>query len=190
MKVSKTNMGILGKFVKNSEGNWLYQTQERAELKIDICPFLTGPLSQWFPSPFHDPSLSLDFANAEQYMMLHKALTFGDQEIAHKIMATDSPSKAKALGRRVKNYDDWVWSNKRYNVVLAGNVMKFSQNDYLKDILLVTKDIVLVESNQHDKIWGAGLSAEDTRIFDPSKWLGQNLLGKVLMEVRSKLTIN
>ena len=35
-----------------------------------------------------------------------------------------------------------------------------------------------------DQIWSCGLAENDPLILDPKNWTGQNLLGKVLMEVR------
>lgn len=42
-------------------------------------------------------------------------------------------------------------------------------------------------TNGKDRIWGIGLYASDSRVRDESKWQGQNLLGKVLMEIRTML---
>ena len=49
-------------------------------------------------------------------MMYHKALLFGDLETADKILKTVHPRDVKRLGRLVKNYDDSVWSEKRFDV--------------------------------------------------------------------------
>ena len=47
-----------------------------------------------------------------------KAKTFGDEETADKILQLGAdPQKAKDLGRLVKNYDDCVWNEKRYQVM-------------------------------------------------------------------------
>ena len=43
------------------------------------------------------------------------------------------------------------------------------------------------ETNPKDTRWGIGLSAEDDRVLDESQWQGENLLGKVLMQVRQEL---
>ena len=43
------------------------------------------------------------------------------------------------------------------------------------------------EVNPTDTRWGIGLSAEDDRVLDESQWQGENLLGKVLMQVRQEL---
>lgn len=43
------------------------------------------------------------------------------------------------------------------------------------------------EVNFKDSVWGIGLSADDVDIFDKTKWKGQNLLGKVLMQIRKEL---
>jgi len=64
---------------------------------------------------------------------------------------------------------------------------KFQQNPELMEKLLATGNMVLAECAPRDKIWGIGLAEDDARIQDPQQWKGQNLLGTVLMEVRSDL---
>ena len=55
----------------------------------------------------------------------------------------------------------------------------------LKAKLLATGEKILVEASPYDKIWGIGFNKSNA-LVNKSKW-GQNLLGKVLMEVRNKL---
>ena len=43
------------------------------------------------------------------------------------------------------------------------------------------------EANPRDRRWAIGLPAEDDRVLDESQWQGENLLGKVLMELRKDL---
>jgi ribA/ribD-fused uncharacterized protein len=68
--------------------------------------------------------------------------------------------------------------------------LKYSQNPDLLKILLETKETTLVEVSPFDKIWGIGLCAEDPRTQDETQWQGQNLLGKVLTELRENFFKN
>lgn len=126
------------------------------------------------------------YNSVEQYMMYQKAILFGDEEIADAIMQTYSMSEIKALGRKVRNYDDKKWGEVRYDVVLTAVRAKFTQYDDLKEILLGTGDAEIVEASPYDKIWGIGTNRPH-EIMDKSKWKGQNLLGKALMQVREEL---
>ena len=45
-------------------------------------------------------------------------------------------------------------------------------------------DRIFVEASPYDKIWGVGLYETDDRILDEKNWLGENLLGKAITEVR------
>ena len=58
-----------------------------------------GYLSNWYFSPFTLDVVS--FSSMEQYMMYRKALCFGDEKIAAKILAENDVAKIKALGRDV-----------------------------------------------------------------------------------------
>lgn len=142
--------------------------------------------SQWYMNKNKDylfTDNSVGFITAEHYMMYHKALTFNDIETANKILETVHPSAVKRLGREVKNYNDEVWSEKRYGVVLNGNILKFSQNKDLLNDLKKYKDKIFVEASPEDKIWGIGLHYGDDRVLDEKQWKGQNLLGKAINDV-------
>lgn len=127
------------------------------------------------------------FATTEQAFMWEKAVFFNDHESASKILKEENPAKAKKLGREVKNFDDSKWSEVCYEIMYKINYEKYFQNTRLKNILLNTGDKILVETNFRDTRWAIGLSAEDDRVLDESQWQGENLLGKVLMEVRKEL---
>ena len=44
-----------------------------------------------------------------------------------------------------------------------------------------------VEASPSDGIWGIKMGIKDKGVLDERNWKGQNLLGKALTEVRSKL---
>ena len=127
------------------------------------------------------------FATTEQAFMWEKAVFFNDHESASKILKEENPAKAKKLGREVKNFDDSKWSEVCYEIMYKINYEKYSQNTRLKNILLNTGDKMIIEANPRDTRWAIGLSAEDDRVLDESQWQGENLLGKVLMQVRQEL---
>lgn len=144
-----------------------------------------NPFSQWYPCTFVVDGNT--FNCAEQYMMHGKAVLFGDAESARKILAADHPRQHKALGRKVTPFDGAKWNAARIEIVRAGNHAKFTQNPDLLAQLLATAGTELVEASPYDKIWGIGLAATDARAQDPAQWKGQNLLGKILTELRDHL---
>jgi ribA/ribD-fused uncharacterized protein len=142
--------------------------------------------SQFYPCEFTDENGVL-YNCAEQYMMAHKALTFNDNTTYEKIMQASNPKDIKALGRLVKNFNEIAWDDVKFEIVLKGNVLKFSQNLDLKEILAETHKKILVEASPYDKVWGIGLNESTASSTPESKWPGKNLLGKALMMVREKL---
>ena len=115
-----------------------------------------------------------------QYLSLYgavydgsKAELFDDQEIREQILKCSDPKQIKALGRKVRGFDQKVWDKFKYAIVLNGNWCKFSQNRDLREFLLSTGDSVLVEASPYDNIWGIRLSANSLEAQDPMKWRGK-----------------
>jgi ribA/ribD-fused uncharacterized protein len=142
-------------------------------------------LSQWYPAHFR--VADTDYATTEHYMMAEKARLFADEPARNQILRATHPGAAKALGRSVSNFDNEHWEAARWDIVVAGNLAKFTQNPELGQFLVGTGERLLVEASPVDQIWGIGLAADDPAAADPHTWRGLNLLGFALMAVREQL---
>ena len=101
-------------------------------------------------------------------MMAEKASIFGNEEIRQQILTEYSQLAMKKLGRKVRNYDDVTWKEKRFDVVVKGNIAKFSQNEKLQNFLLSTGEKILVEASPKDTVWGIGLDESSPEAIQPS----------------------
>lgn len=146
---------------------------------------MKGPFSQFHPSHFTLGGHA--YICAEQYMHEQKARLFRDVAMAERIIKSDSPHEHKLMGGRVAGFDQQTWDANKIRIVTDGTRAKFSQNPGLRRRLLDTGNALLAEANPKDYIWGIGLSEDDPAALDPSKWQGENLLGQILMAVRSEL---
>lgn len=171
---------------------WLLQQQATTQKLKYTCFWKPDPLdrinaacfSQWARSPFEVEGHL--YVTAEHWMMAQKALLFDDEPMFREILAAPSPAKVQALGRKVLHFQQAVWEEKRYEIVVQGNWHKFGQHEAMRRFLLDTGDRVLVEASPVDRIWGIGLTADDERATQPQRWNGLNLLGFALMEVRER----
>jgi ribA/ribD-fused uncharacterized protein len=148
----------------------------------DIGKFI---FSQWYPSSFVVDDV--EYKTAEHWMMSHKALLFSDTELFEKIIQAEKPGEVKELGRRIRNFDEIKWNEKKFQIVKTGNVHKFNQNKDLKEFLIATADRVIVEASPTDIVWGIGVSQDSKMIDNPYTWRGENLLGFAIMEARDFL---
>ncbi len=156
---------------------------EATHKNIKYKLFWNGLFSNWHECYFTDNNIM--FNCGEQYMMYQKAITFGDNETANKILKELSPRKQKELGRQVKNFNPKVWDSLKYIIVKNGLTEKFNQNPEFKDYLLKYKGYVLVEASPYDRIWGIGFYDYEA-IQNIDNW-GENLLGKILTELAMEL---
>jgi len=162
--------------------------------------------SQWYPSPFtatitfppsatqgqaEDVKVTVTFPTAEHWMMMQKALLFGDTEVAREILGIKGSEnkdckRVKALGRNVGGFNEEVWTKNRERIVHEGSLLKFRQNPEIREKLEQTGDRMIVEASPKDNIWGIGLDIEHALDMGEELW-GLNLLGQALMGVRDVL---
>lgn len=127
-------------------------------------------LCNFYPSPFDIGGRV--FPTVEHGFQAFKATNTTHFEV---IAEADSPGKAKSLGNQVVLRSDW--EDMKVSIMRLCLVKKFTHNPELHKKLLETRDAYLEEGNNHgDTIWGT-VNGE-----------GQNLLGELLMEVRSLLS--
>jgi hypothetical protein len=141
--------------------------------------------SNWTYSPF-----ILDghkYNCVEQYFMAEKARLFKDDQALRMIIKAIDPADQKRYGKGVKGFDERKWSSVCFDVMLRGNLEKYKQNPKLCEKLLDTGNLGMVEASPKDKIWGIGMDKNHVNATKPSRWLGKNLLGKVLDQVRTMI---
>ena len=161
-------------------------TNKRGE---NFCYFFrpysaNGVCSNWYTSSFIINNTA--FSCVEQYMMYRKAMLFKDAEVASKILLTNNPKEIKALGRKVKNFNEETWKEHRMDIVCDGVLQKFKQNSklnkWMKDLYKQYGDnLLFVEASPYDRIWGIGREVDDTtKNWTTYDFRGQNLLGEAL----------
>ncbi|MFA6609070.1 MAG: NADAR family protein [Candidatus Paceibacterota bacterium] len=107
----------------------------------------------------------------EHYYQAMKTVFVDEQEM---VRFAKTPRIARELGQTVTFRDHF--DKDKYHVMKDAVLAKFVQHRELREQLLATNDEVLIEDSPVDYYWGCG--ADGT---------GQNMLGKVLMEVRTEL---
>jgi ribA/ribD-fused uncharacterized protein len=92
--------------------------------------------SQWYIRPFAIDGI--EYLTAEHWMMAEKARLFQDEETRKLVLQSKTPREAKALGRKVQNFNPAMWDKHKFEIVRRGNFEKFSQHPDLKAYLLST----------------------------------------------------
>lgn len=180
---------------KNSPVNCPQTTGTNAE-KFTFFWQTASPFSQFHPAKFtakplfitiSDDEEGYTFLHCEQWMMFNKAKLFKDEKSAAMIMEATEPIKCKTIGRKVKNFEEKIWKQENERIVLEGNRQKFTQNPSLLEKLLETEGTTLVEASPVDRLYGIGLAANNPKALNRSTWRGQNVLGRLLTELRDEL---
>lgn len=128
----------------------------------------------WFCSNFY-PSVVYGYPTVEH---AYQAAKTTDPVERAKIKAAKTPGEAKRLGRRVQIRPDWSGIKDLVMETLLRR--KFENYPALREFLLATGDVELVETNRwHDIYWGACTCGCCQG--------GENHLGKLLMKIRGEL---
>lgn len=115
----------------------------------------------------------LEWPSVEHY---YQAMKFEDVRYRERIRLADHPRKARKLGRNRWQRRRKDWKQVKVTVMTRGVYIKCRTHPDIAEALLATDGKTLIESSNYDYFWGCG---RDRR--------GENMYGKVLMNVREKL---
>lgn len=137
--------------------------------------YRTGDAYGNFSNFAHSPIVvgSQVYPTVEHFFQASK---FTDAQKQEAIRKTGSPMQAANEGRRKHASFRSDWTDARLDVMRCGLKAKFYQHPTLKRELLGTGTAVLVEHTANDDFWADGPTGS-----------GQNMLGKLLMELRAEL---
>jgi len=105
-----------------------------------------------------------------------QAMKFPAGEHREAVRQAKTPMIAAQIGRDRKRPLRRDWESVKDNVMYAGVLAKFTQHADLRAVLIGTGDAELVEHTANDAYWGDGGDGS-----------GRNVLGRILMRVRSEL---
>ena len=142
-------------------------------------------LSNFHPCKFKINEIK--YSSSEQWIQHCKAKYFKDNITMAQILSTEDALESKLLARDIIGYDKRRWKEVSYKECYTGLFEKFAQNEELKRVLVNTGNKTLVESS-YDQIWGTGIPLNDPSCLDQSKWYSPGILGKLLMDIHSKLS--
>jgi hypothetical protein len=114
-----------------------------------------------------------NWQTTEHYFQAQK---FAGTAHEDKIRKAPNPMKAAELRRTRKVSIRKNWDNMKDNVMYDALKAKFTQHENLRQLLLETKDKILIEHTENNSYWGDGGDGS-----------GKNKLGKLLMKLRRVL---
>ncbi|NRD83116.1 NADAR family protein [Burkholderia pseudomallei] len=106
-------------------------------------------------------------------------------EVQKEIISQHSPMTAKMKSKVHRSESRKDWDEIRFKVMRWCLRVKLAQH-YVEfgNLLLATGDLPIVEQSRKDSYWGALLSAHEETLT------GQNVLGRLLMELRERLKVD
>lgn len=140
--------------------------------------------TRWL-SNFHSVEVVFEGMTFPTTEHAYQAAKTHDLSLREMIRGLDTPGKARKAGRLLvlENPEEWnQWNESRKFAVMEDlQRQKFSKDPYLRQKLLDTGDVPLVEGNWwHDNCWGSCLCEKCGNE-------GDNHLGQIIMKIRDEL---
>lgn len=101
---------------------------------------------------------------------------FEDENIKQEIIKSRSAHDAQIIAKKYKDMRDPDWNNIKIQIMKEVLILKLNQHPYVKKKLLDTGDREIIENSWRDDFWGWGENKD-----------GQNVLGKLWMEIRGEI---
>lgn len=134
--------------------------------------------------PVHIKVNDNHFSSADQAFYYQMATFAGRTDYGNDIMKYDDPKILKKMGSKIEKSTEW--EDKQLRILTGILILKFEQNPMLKEKLVKTGDMPLINCDT-DNYWGAG------RLLDSDQWdtsneiPGRNMIGTILSNVRSRI---
>ena len=117
----------------------------------------------------------VEWPTSEHYFQAQKFAGTPDEEA---VRLANSPMAAAKMGRELSRPLRTDWETVKDDIMLEALLAKFEQHPKLLGLLLSTDDAEIVEHTNNDSYWGDGGDGS-----------GKNMLGRILMEVRQRLSV-
>ncbi|WP_246314278.1 NADAR family protein [Paenibacillus foliorum] len=117
--------------------------------------------------------INKEWVTTEHYFQAQK---FVGTEYEEEVRLAITPMEATRLGRDRNKPLRKDWEDCKVQIMREALIAKVEQHPRIKSILLSTGDCTIVEHTTNDAYWGDGGNGQ-----------GQNMLGKLLMEIRNGL---
>lgn len=140
-------------------------------------------LSNFYRSPIIDNGIS--YMTAEHQFQAEKCRMAKDTARLNQVITAVTPQEAMRIAGSIQDTPEW--KNQRISIMKEIIDRKFDQNSELAEKLLATGDRVLKEAT-NDALFGIGASIHSRAIRDKT-YNGQNEMGKILMEKRTRLAV-
>ena len=124
------------------------------------------------------------YHSVEQAYQVKKATIYGDDDTKRRIMLTMNAGRAWIIGKDIKVDDEW--SQMRVEVMRELLKVKLEQCPTYYRKLLSCKGLI-VEAVPNQTFWSAGLDKEELVKLPRDQWPGENMLGKLHMELRNQI---
>jgi len=132
-----------------------------------------GEFSNFYPISIHIDSK--EYKSSEHYYQSKK---YEGTEWEDHIRSQEKPFDAAREGRREDLPLRKDWEDVKLLVMRRALIAKFKKLDHMRNLLLSTDNVEIVEYSKKDYFWGRN---EDGA--------GYNMLGKLLMELREEIKI-
>jgi len=148
---------------------------ERMNHQIPQILFYEPEDEYGFLSNFYKHPLTVDQQKYSCVEVYYQSQKYTDPKVKQMILDAEGPAEAFAFSRQVK--PDADWETRKVETMLKALRAKFS-DAILGNKLKETVPCLLVENSPHDLFWGQNKEGQ-----------GQNMMGKLLMQVRSELIL-
>ena len=170
----------------HNRGNCVNNVGAKVSQKCFVVTNSRCPLSNW-NQEYTFKVDGTEYSCIEQYITEEKAYNFGDTKAAQDVRQETDPRVMRRIGENIKGYNHREWNSVADAVMLKALVSKFTDPGArgAQETLMKTGNKVIGFAGKND-YWGVGLQSNEPGILDENNWPGSNILGKMLMEIRSK----